>query len=307
MSDSRPPKLNSIYGGVVFDNKDPMKLGRVKLKIGVLGKAFSTEWAWPVSPMSGVASGFFCPPAVEATVFCMFLEGDSEHPVYIGGVWSAPGGVSEVPEEFQRAEPTNRGFKTPGGHLLEFDDEIQSMGVRFGTIGGHTLIFDDREGSEGIFLVHNKGSMIQMTSKGSIIASALDGAAVLTLDAETKVAALQSALGAAIALTDKMVFADKSGKSSVSITETGVQVLGESVVVGAQSVSINAGSVNLGSNAVLSVTAAEPLAALFDGHLHMTALGPSGPPMPPLTAALMNANPATAFAISYVKIRTNLA
>jgi hypothetical protein len=81
----------------------------------------------------------------------------------------------------------------------------------------------------------------------------------------------------------------------------------KTVNLSAQNVTLAGGNVNLGNFAALSAVLAEPLAILFDTHFHAAPLGPTSPPLPPTTAALMNANPATSFASAYVKMRTNLA
>lgn len=132
------------HGGVVTDNKDPMKLGRIKANVGILGSDIETEWAFPATALASPGSGVFWPPAIGAAVQIEFVMEDPEVPLYGGGYWAAPDGVAETPEEFQRDEPTNRGFKTPGGHLLEFDDFEDTQGMRFTTIDGFKIFLDDK-------------------------------------------------------------------------------------------------------------------------------------------------------------------
>lgn len=144
MRDDDNPGYHSLYGGIVVSNEDPKKLGRCKLKVGVIGDQFPTEWALPAQMISGVGSGDFRPPPKDAAVFVMFLEGDPEHPVYIGGYFASPGGVSDVPEEFQRNPPTNRGYKSPGGHLIEYDDGDDTKGVRVTTAGKFKINLSDK-------------------------------------------------------------------------------------------------------------------------------------------------------------------
>lgn len=137
-------RYNSFYPGVVVDNKDPLFVGRVKVKVGVLGSEYTTEWAMPSGQFTGPGSGGFFPPPIDAGVTVAFLEGDPEVPIYFGGYWAAPGGTAETPKEFQRTDPTNRGFKTPGGHLIEYDDLAASQGIRHTSKGGFKVHIDDK-------------------------------------------------------------------------------------------------------------------------------------------------------------------
>jgi hypothetical protein len=51
----------------------------------------------------------------------------------------------------------------------------------------------------------------------------------------------------------------------------------------AQELSLAAGSVSLGGSAQDPAVLGNGLMALFNAHTHATAVGPSGPPIPPLT------------------------
>lgn len=136
-------KYSSIYGGIVEDNKDPKNLGRVRITIPSVTTEFVSEWAWPAVNVAGVLSGRFEPPAEGSTCFVMFMEGDIEVPIYMGGYWPEPDGVPETPEEFRRDIPTNRGYKSPGGHLIEYDDAEDTQAIRLTSINGMKVHLDD--------------------------------------------------------------------------------------------------------------------------------------------------------------------
>ena len=57
----------------------------------------------------------------------------------------------------------------------------------------------------------------------------------------------------------------------------------EAVNVTANDVSLSAGSVHLGQSAVEAVIKGNTFQALFNAHVHSTGVGPSGPPVVPLT------------------------
>lgn len=170
-------KYDSIYQGIVTDNKDPLGLGRVKAQFGVLGSDFDTEWLMPSAAFAGGGHGAFWPPEEGDAIHAEFLEGDPEAGVFVGGFWASPGGASEVPTEFQRTgAPTNRGFKTKSGHLLELDDLEASKAIRITSSGGHKFYLDDANGKMIMetaggqkFEIDDAGSVINLVSSGDMV------------------------------------------------------------------------------------------------------------------------------------------
>ena len=78
------------YRGLVVDNADPERLGRLKVKVpGVLGEEVVTGWAMPCLPYGGEADqGFLFIPEVGAGVWVEFEQGDLEFPIWVGTFWS---------------------------------------------------------------------------------------------------------------------------------------------------------------------------------------------------------------------------
>ena len=84
MSDN---KYYGIYQGVVSNIKDTEKRGRIKVQCpDVLGEVESA-WCDPVIPVAYDGGGDFCMPAVEETVWIMFIAGDANRPVWFGNWW----------------------------------------------------------------------------------------------------------------------------------------------------------------------------------------------------------------------------
>jgi len=173
---------------------------------------------------------------------------------------------------------------------------------------GHLFILDDTADKEAIYLIHKSGSQINLDVTGSLKLTSKDGGLVF-MDAASKAITVASGNGAMVTLSDSITISDKSGKQLISFdgTDTLDIVSGSNINVNAPAVNIIGGSINLGSLASLSTAIAEPLALLFDMHTHASPTGPTSPPLPPNTAALINANPATSFASAYIKVRSNLA
>lgn len=77
-----------IYQAIVTNIQDPEKRGRIRVVCpDVMGDAESA-WCEPVSPVAYDGGGDICIPALEEAVWIMFIGGDVERPVYLGGWWS---------------------------------------------------------------------------------------------------------------------------------------------------------------------------------------------------------------------------
>jgi uncharacterized protein involved in type VI secretion and phage assembly len=163
------------YRGIVVDNQDPAKLGRLKVKVpSVLGSDVVTGWATPCVPYGGAADqGILFIPEVGAGVWAEFEEGDLEFPIWAGTFWSQPNSESELPKPNQSSDgseesnvqdpPTSKIIKTAKGHTLQFEDadDSEMILVREGS-QGHFLTMD----KNGITLTDANANTIQFTSKG---------------------------------------------------------------------------------------------------------------------------------------------
>ena len=73
------------YPGIVTDNKDPQKRGRLKLLVHSVLADQDTDWALPCLPYGGAAQqGMFMVPEVDAPVWVEFEEGDIHRPIWVG-------------------------------------------------------------------------------------------------------------------------------------------------------------------------------------------------------------------------------
>jgi len=68
------------YRGVVFDNNDPNKLGRIRVTVPQLFADTATGWAWPKNSAGLVLQ----PPPVGQGVWVEFEGGDSSFPIWTG-------------------------------------------------------------------------------------------------------------------------------------------------------------------------------------------------------------------------------
>lgn len=124
-------RLMGKYRGVVVDNNDPEKLGRIKFMVpGVVEP--ESPWAYPHGTLGGgsAARGFFAVPEIGADVTVHFDQGDPDIPMYQSGNW----GDGEPPE-----------------FLADIDtaDAPKVVGMQFGPF---FLLFDTREGKEAFVM-----------------------------------------------------------------------------------------------------------------------------------------------------------
>ena len=126
------------YRGLVKDNKDPLKMGRLQVTVpAVFGMA--TNWALPCAPYAGDQVGFYTMPPIGALVWVEFEGGDPSHPIWSGCFWQAP----EVPTEIgdNADDPSQvKVFKTRVATLWINDTDQQ---------GKITLRFQDPTVSDG--------------------------------------------------------------------------------------------------------------------------------------------------------------
>lgn len=160
-------RYDRFYRGVVLDNDDPSKIGRVKVNIlGMFDEINSDDVPWAVPAFSigsgsGVGYGDLSVPSVGSMVYCFFEQGDIYQPVYFA---SAPDAVHGVPTEAKTNYPDRRVIKTPGGIVLYIDDsdlEIKAL------LPSGTYIKLD----SSVNIVHSSGSYVTIDSSGNITIS----------------------------------------------------------------------------------------------------------------------------------------
>lgn len=237
------------YRGVVTDNNDPEKRGRLRLMVpSILGET-PTGWALPSLPFGGLADqGLFLVPEVDAQVWVEFEAGNLDLPIWTGTFWQASG---DPPAEGDKSPPTTRLLKTPSGHILQFDDESGKEKFRLGHPAGTELTVDE------------KGTVILADAKGNR----------LTLDADAGQLLVEDANGNTIILSSSGTTIEDANGNKVEMAASGVTVKGQQVVVEGQTVML-AGQ---GGEPIIK---GQSFLTLFATHIHPSAMGPTSPPIP---------------------------
>jgi phage baseplate assembly protein gpV len=128
----RQPSANTRYVGVVYgvvtQNKDPDNMNRVKVRFPWLdkGDVEQSHWAQLMTPMEGKEFGWYTLPDVDDVVCVVFMHGDMNHPVIVGGIWSKE---DKPPEPNEDGKNNFRGFRSRTGHRLILDDTAKTKVV----------------------------------------------------------------------------------------------------------------------------------------------------------------------------------
>jgi uncharacterized protein involved in type VI secretion and phage assembly len=153
------------YRGVVIDNRDPWKQGRLQVSVqDVYGDEERDHWALPCVPFAGKGVGFFMLPPKEALVWVEFENGDREYPIWSGCYWAE----GEAPT--QEANPEKKVIKTDAV-TITLDESTGKNSITIETKEGMKIIMD----MKGIEINDGKGGTIKLTgTKVSINDGALE-------------------------------------------------------------------------------------------------------------------------------------
>lgn len=177
MSDMNRNNEHRVYGviiGIVTNNKDPEKIGRVKLKLPVRLLQKETDWARVAMPMAGKGKGMFFLPDVGDEVLVIFNEGDIRQPYVIGSLWNK----NETPPE-TNSDGKNliKLIKSKGGHEIRINDKDDEGQIIIKTKNGNSItIYDkgngkielkDKSGSDKI-VIDGDGKSIEITGDSAI-------------------------------------------------------------------------------------------------------------------------------------------
>lgn len=157
---------NTFYGkyrGVVTDNQDPSRIGRIRARVPDVYGDLESGWALPAAPFGGNGMGFFAVPAKGAGVWMEFECGDPDYPIWSGCWWGA---ASEMPTVlFTPSPPAGTDpkmlIKTKGGHSILLDDSPGGAGITLETSDGQKIVIN----SHGIEITNGQGASITLTDK----------------------------------------------------------------------------------------------------------------------------------------------
>lgn len=180
-AETRAGKIYGVVIGVVTNNQDPEKIGRVKVRFPWLNDEDESYWAPVAAMMAGKDRGSWFLPEVDDEVLVAFGHGDVRFPYVVGALWN---GVDTPPRDNADGQNNERVIKSRIGHEVILGDEDGKGKVEIKTKAGHQLLLDDTSGSEKITVIDKSGNnKIEMdTAQNSI---ALTAQTKISLKAQT--------------------------------------------------------------------------------------------------------------------------
>jgi len=145
-------KFTGIYIGLVVDNDDPKKLGRLKISIpSVYGNIEKEDlpWAEPCFPYGHNDKGIFFIPELNSLISVMFINGSPYKPLWLGAIFREEENV--VPSEVKDVYPDRKIIKTNSGYIM-FDDKSQYIEIKHRS--GSRIVFTD-DGNITIHAAHD--------------------------------------------------------------------------------------------------------------------------------------------------------
>jgi Type VI secretion system/phage-baseplate injector OB domain len=250
-------KYYGKYSGTVLDNsQDQDNMGSLVVSLPSLFGPDAQITARPCLPY-----GHFFIPAVGSAVWVEFEGGDKDYAIWVG-TWYPQG-----------TTPTPAAISPPDNRVIQ-------------TASGHTVEISDKDGDEHITIKHKGNAFISIDKKGSVLISNQNGSYV-QLDADNKAVTFVEEHGNLVTMSsDGIVVAEKSGNTFLQLTDDTVRVTGAKIILQAPSISLT------GDPAAEPTFLATSFVSQFwsqvlvwmGTHTHPTAMGPSGPAVPPPAA-----------------------
>lgn len=154
--ESRQSKVAGVVLGVVTNNKDPEKLGRVKLRLPWNNRDEESDWIRIAALMAGKEMGIFFLPDVGDQVLVAFDNGDKSFPYVIGAIWDSQ---NKPPETNSDGKNNVKLIKSRSGHKIIIDDNAEGKKemLVIQTKSGHKIALDDSQGQEMIEIKDKSG------------------------------------------------------------------------------------------------------------------------------------------------------
>ncbi|AKG20505.1 VgrG-related protein [Calothrix sp. 336/3] len=248
---SSQPRLQpgqTMLIGIVTNNNDPKKWGRVRLKFPTLTNDHESDWARVVTTGAGNDRGFDCLPEVNDEVLVGFEHGDIHRPFVIGSVWNGKDAPPvAVTESVVDSKVRLRTFKTRTGHTLQFVEEDKGSskkGVYLNTVYGHKLDMND---TDQVINLQTKGNhLVTVDDKNKKIEIKTSGGNVCKMDDQGRKITV-SATGE-IEMTASQKITLKVGGSKIEISASSI-----TLSMGSSKIELGASGIDIKSSAMTNV------------------------------------------------------
>ncbi len=180
-----PPGFLGVAVGIVTNNQDDEKLGRVKVKLPWLSEEDESDWLRVVAPMAGNERGCYFLPEVNDEVLVAFDHADPQHAFVLGSLWN---GKDKPPANNEDGKNNKRLLKSRSGHLICLDDTDNAAKIEIVAAGGKSSIVIDAQ--ENTITISADADLVIQSANGKL---KLSGKGVeITSQAEVKIEASQN-------------------------------------------------------------------------------------------------------------------
>jgi phage protein D len=158
-----PPTDQRLGGGlvvgIVTDNNDPERQGRVKLKFPWLSNDHASDWARVVAVGGGPQRGIQFLPEVNDEVLVGFELDDMQLPYVLGGLWN---GRDKLPDDqaAQGGDIKRRIIRSRQGHTITLDDSGGQQHILISDQDGNKVLIEGQK----IAISDVAGNMISLES-----------------------------------------------------------------------------------------------------------------------------------------------
>lgn len=162
-------KIYGVMVGIVTNNKDPDKLGRVKVKIPRLSGDDESYWARVATFIAGPERGAFFLPEPEDEVLVAFEQGDINIPYIVGSLWN---GVDKPPETNTDGENNIQVIKSRSGHIIRLTNKVGEEKIEIIDKTGNNFISIDTKDNK--ITISSDKDIALSAPKGKIAVEAKD-------------------------------------------------------------------------------------------------------------------------------------
>ncbi|MFJ9630140.1 VgrG-related protein [Streptomyces sp. NPDC101175] len=237
------PALPGVVVAVVSNIKDPLRMGRVKLRFPWLSDTYESDWC-RVAQFGGVRGGGLILPEVNDEVLAAFDRGSLEHPYVLAGLYN---GVDKLPRIKEGSPPVDatsgtvnwRSLASRSGQAVELlDDGRRARGVRLRTGDGALTVHLDQ--NRTTVTVRSDGSVTIQGARGVDVKAGAD----LNLTAGR---AVNITAGAALNLKagGKVELAAGGAVSLDAVGTASIKAVGPVALTSAANASVTAATVTL--------------------------------------------------------------
>ena len=182
------PAARGVSVGIVKENQDPDKLGRVQIEFPYWENQGVSEWARIASPMAGAERGLYFLPEIGDEALVAFENGKFDCPYVIGCLWN---GEDAPPEANDDGKNNIRKIRSRSGHEIIFDDDDEGKAEKLviKSNAGHCITLDDASGGERVSISDKSGNAITLDAAQNAISIECAGelsikANIITIEAD---------------------------------------------------------------------------------------------------------------------------